>query len=318
MGGLRAWVLTEGHIGMENQALGLAEAMGLAPEVKRLRPRFPWSRLPPRLWFAPLRSPGREGDRLEPPWPDLLITCGKRAVAPSIAIRRASRGKTFTVHVQDPPARAHAFDLVVVPEHDSLRGDNVFVTQAAVHRVTPAKLAAAAERFAPELADLPRPIVAVLIGGSNRRYRLTPAAAADIAEGLARLCSVHGAGLAVTASRRTGAENEAVLRRRLADLPAVMWDGSGENPYFGYLGLADAIVVTCDSVSMASEACATGKPLYVVELEGGSRRIGRFHRNLRRAGITRPFTGALERWSYARPDDTARAATEVKRRMGLA
>ncbi len=309
------WVLTEGHIGTENQALGLAEAFGADPVIKRVYPRFPWRRLPPRLWLGALHSPRRAGDRLLPPWPDLLITCGKRAAGVSVAIKRASRGRTFTVHVQTPPLRASRFDLVVVPEHDSLRGDNVFVTRAAVHRVTPARLEDAAKRFGERLAHLPRPLVAVLIGGSNRRHRLTPAITERIAEDLLSLARTAGAGLAVTPSRRTGEENVAILRRRLVGVPAEIWDGEGENPYFAYLALADAIVVTCDSVSMASEAISTGKPVYVIALEGRSRRIDAFHAALKSDGITRPFDGTLARWTYVPPGDTARAAAEIARRL---
>jgi mitochondrial fission protein ELM1 len=105
------------------------------------------------------------------------------------------------------------------------------------------------------------------------------------------------------------------LRDKLADVPAVIWDGSGENPYFAYLGLADHIVVTADSVSMVSEACSTGKPVYVVELEGGSQKFRRFHEGLRSDGITREFTGVLANWRYAPLDDTQRAAAEVRRRL---
>jgi mitochondrial fission protein ELM1 len=307
------WVLTEGHIGMVNQAVGLAEAMGLTPVVKRLAIRAPWKYLPPRLWLGALDAPGPGGDRLTPPWPDLVISCGKRAVAPALAVKRASGGRTLAVHIQNPPVDPARFDLVVAPEHDGLSGPNVFVTRAAVHRVTPQKLAEAAQRFAPALAHLPRPLVAVLIGGSNGRHRLTPEVMARVADQLAALARDHGIGLAVTPSRRTGAENEAILRDRLKGLAAVIWDGRGDNPYFGYLGLADAVVVTADSVSMVSEAISTGKPVYVVDLPGASRRIDRFHETLRQAGIARRFEGRIESWSYAPPDDTARAAAEVWR-----
>lgn len=309
------WVLTEGHIGAENQALGLAEALGADPVVKRIHPRFPWRALPPRLWLGALHSPGRGSDRLKPPWPDVLITCGKRAAGISVAIKRASRRHTFTVHVQQPPLPAGRFDLLVVPEHDAMRGENVFVTRAAVHRVTPARLEDAAKRFGERLAYLPRPLVAVLIGGSNRRHRLTPAITERIAKDMLSLARTAGAGLAVTPSRRTGEENVAILRRRLVGVPAEIWDGEGENPYFAYLALADAIVVTCDSVSMASEAISTGKPVYVIALEGASRRIDAFHAALKSDGITRPFDGTLARWTYVPPDDTARAAAEIERRL---
>jgi uncharacterized protein len=315
MSNLSCWVLTEGHIGMVNQAVGLAEAMGLEPDIKRIAVRAPWKYLPPRLWLGALSAAGPGGDRLAPPWPDLVIRCGKRSVAPALAIRRASGGRTVAVHIQTPPVDPRRFDLVVAPAHDGLIGENVFVTQAAVHRVTPARLEAAATRFAPSLAHLPRPLVAVLIGGSNGRHRLTPDVMARVAGQLAALCRDRGVGLAVTPSRRTGAENEAILRDRLKGLQAVIWDGTGVNPYFGYLGLADAVVVTADSVSMVSEAISTGKPVYVVDLPGASRRIDMFHGALREAGITRRFDGQLDSWTYTPPDDTARAAAEIWRRI---
>ena len=156
------WVLTEGHIGAENQALGLAEALGADPVIKRIHPRLLWRHLPPPLWLGALHAPGRGSDPLKPPWPDVLISCGKRAASVSVAIRRASRRHTFTVHVQEPRQSADHFDLLVVPEHDAMRGENVFVTRAAVHRVTPARLEDAAQRFGERLAHLPRPLVAVL------------------------------------------------------------------------------------------------------------------------------------------------------------
>ncbi len=311
----RCWVLTEGHIGMENQALGVAEALGAAITVKRLRPRAPWKWLPPRLWLAPLRAPGPDGDALAPPWPDLIITCGKRAVAPALAIRRLSGGRCFAAHIQVPPVRPDRFDLIVVPAHDPLRGPNVLVTQAAVHRVTPDKLAAAAAALAPSVAHLPRPLVTVLIGGANGRYRLTPAIARHLGEQLRALAVEEGVGLLITPSRRTGAENEAALRAGLGDAPALVWDHAGENPYFGWLGLADHVLVTCDSVSMTSEALATGKPVHVIPLEGSSKRIDRFHERLHAAGITRRFEGRLDHWSYAPPGDTAAVAENIARRL---
>jgi hypothetical protein len=98
-------------------------------------------------------------------------------------------------------------------------------------------------------------------------------------------------------------------------MPAFIWDGAGENPYFGLLGLADAVLVTADSVSMVSEAAASGKPVHVVDLDGGSAKFARFHAGMRAAGITRPFAGAIEAWRCSPPDDTARAGAEIRRRL---
>ena len=314
------WVLSDGKAGTENQCLGLAEALGLAPEVKRLEPRPPW-RWPPASVWPPL-PPGlvlrvltQSGDALAPPWPRLLIASGKPSVGPAVAIRRLARGETFAVQVQDPRAHPGLFDLVAAPRHDHLSGANVVQTFGALHRVTAYKLDEARDRFAPEFAALPRPLVAVLIGGTSGSYRMTPAATLDLAGGLQQICKTHGAGLLVTASRRTGGANEKVLREALAGLPATFWDGRGDNPYLGYLALADAIVVTEDSVSMTSEAASTGKPVHVAALPGGSAKFHEFHAALRSDGVTRPFAGKLETWSYAPIRDTAMVAAEVVRRL---
>lgn len=311
----RTWVVTEGHTGMENQALGLAEAIGLETEIKRVRLRFPWTYVPPSLLVPPLGAVAPGTDQLAPPWPDLMITCGRRSTGLSMAVRRASQGATFTVHIQDPLVNPRHFDLVVIPAHDKLRGlgrhANVLVTRAALHRVTPARLAAAAKNFGATFAELPRPLVAVLVGGSNRYFRLTAQIMRQVAAQLADLARNHGAGLLVTTSRRTGAANEEILRDALTGLSAQIWSGDGDNPYFAYLAAADAIIVTGDSVSMTSEACSTGKPVHVIGLDGGSRRFRAFHNSLRAAGMTRPFTGALETWAYDPPDDTEKVAAEV-------
>ena len=310
------WVVTDGKPGMENQCLGLAEAMGLVPLVKRVRLRFPWKQLSPALLrFGNARSLAAGSDPIAPPWPDVLIATGRHSVSSSLAVRSAHPAG-FRIQIQDPGIRPSLFDLVVVPRHDRLRGDNVMVTAGALHRVIPAVIRAAAERFAPAFADLGRPLVAVLIGGANGAYRMDAAATTELAARLVDLAE-SGAGLLVTPSRRTGTANEAILRRALAGRSAFLWDGTGENPYFALLGLADAIVVTPDSVSMVSEACSTGKPVLIAELPGGSAKFDAFHRGLRDDGITRRFEGRLEQWSYPPLDDTARVATEIWRRLRL-
>jgi len=312
---MNCWVITDGKAGMENQCLGLAEALGAAVVVKRVHLRNPWRRLSPYLRLGARFAADGAGDPIAPPWPDIAIGCGRQAIPPLIAIRQASRKRCFTIYLQDPRISPRHFDLVVPPEHDRLRGTNVVTTRGSLHRVTPAVLAAAAARLAPAYAALPRPRVAVLIGGSSAAYHLTPIIMGDVADRLTALAR-GGAGLMVTTSRRTGADNTAILQARLAGEDNVsFWGGTGENPYFAYLGLADAIIVTCDSTNMVSEACSTGKPVHVIELEGGAAKFRRFLDGLYAAGLARPFTGALEQWSYAPLNEPARIATEVRRRM---
>lgn len=310
------WAVHDGKIGMANQVLGLAEAVaavlnGTVVE-KRLALRSPWRWLPPQAWVMPLAALGPAGDRLAPPWPDILISCGRLATAPARAAKRASGGRIFWVQVQDSRYARSETDLIVMPRHDGNGGANTFVTLGAVHRVTPTRLAEGARCFGPTLATLKRPLVAVLLGGDNRVYRLTPEQLSTLIGQLATLAT-QGYGLAITTSRRSGSRIAAVLRQALPG--AFIWSGDGENPYFGMLALADAIIVTADSVNMVSEAAATGKPIHVVELAGGSAKFARFHAAMREIGATRPFAGTIERWSYVSPDDTARAAAEVARRI---
>ncbi len=308
-----AWVISDGTIGMEIQSLGLARAIGVEPVLKRVAPRLPWRALPARAWVFPFLALGPGSAPLAPPWPDLVIGTGRVAAAFSSAIRRASGGRSFTVQMQNPHLPPDRFDLIVVPEHDGYAAANAVVTLGSMHQITPGRLAEARAAWAPRFAHLKRPLVVVLVGGSNRRYRLDLEAATRLGADLAPLARDHG--LAITPSRRTGKENEAALAAALAGTDAYVWDGVSENPYLGLLSLADAIIVTPDSTNMATEALATGKPVHVVQLPGRPGKFGVFHALLEKRGYTRPFRGRIESWTYAPPDDTGRVAALVRARL---
>jgi mitochondrial fission protein ELM1 len=305
------WLLYDGKVGLRSQVVGVAEAVGLPFEEKKLSIRYPWKGLPPLLWWNATAAASHAGHRLTPPWPSLVIAAGGRSSAPALAIRRKNHGRTVVVQIQDPKIPPSRFDLMIVADHDKVRGPNVMVSLGAVHPVTPAKLAAGAAAWAPRLAHLPHPRIAVVIGGDNGVYRLTPEVTTRIADQLAALVR-DGAGLMITTSRRTGAEAEAILRARLTGPQVEIWSGTGENPYFGYLGLADHILVTADSISMITEASASGKPVHVLPLEGGSKKFERFHQAMRAAGITRPFDGSLQSWHYTTQDDTGAAGARIR------
>jgi mitochondrial fission protein ELM1 len=311
------WVVTDGKIGMVSQAMGLAEAVGFAIAAKTIRPAAPWRWLPAGFWPPGASGIGGGSDPMDGPPPDLLISCGRHAVGPALWMKRRHRDRPFLVHIQHPRVRPSRFDLVVAPMHDGLSGPNVLQVTGSLHGVTQAKLTAAARRFAPAYRNLRRPLVAVLVGGSNSVYSMTEPAVARLADGLRQLADTHGAGLLITLSRRTDPDAEKRLRETLAGTSAEIWDGEGENPYLGYLGLADAVVVTCDSVNMISEACATGKPVYIADLPGrGDSKFAAFHAAVMKAGVARRFEGRLENWSYPPLDETARVAAEVRRRVG--
>ncbi len=306
------WILSEQYAGLQAQALGLAEAASLTPELRVLAPRAPWSWVPPALWHLPLASvPARA---LAPPWPELVIGCGGVAAPIGAAFRR--RGLQ-ALHVQHPRIDPRRFDVVVVNRHDELTGPNVIVTRTALHRVTSGRLEEAARIWAPRLAHLPRPLVAVLVGGTNGRFRLDAPVGQALAAQLAGMMRADRVGVALTPSRRTDPAVKAALATELLPLGGWIWDGAGDNPYFGLLALADACVVTMDSVSMVSEAVATAAPVMVADLPGKSRRIGLFTQGLIGDGRIRPFAGRLEMWPVRPLNDTAEAADEVRRRLGF-
>jgi mitochondrial fission protein ELM1 len=305
---LKTWIVTDGGAGFEVQARGIAEALGVSPEIKRVKQQAPWRWLAP---WGPVIDPGN----LLPPWPDLVIAAGRQSIPFARMIRRRAKGQTFVAVLQDPRVPASWFDFVWVPAHDKLRGPNVLATIVSPHRITPERLAEDAQRIAPVIAQLPHPRIAVLLGGTNAVFRFDEAAAARVADELVAAAKEAGAGLMVTPSRRTGARQGDIIRERIKAVPSVMWNGEGDNPYFGYLGSADAIAVTCDSVNMVGEAVGTGKPVHVIELEGGSAKWTRFLSALYASGAARSFKGRFENWSYTSLNATQDIADAIQKAL---
>jgi hypothetical protein len=317
--GLTCWTLTEGHAGMEVQTAALAQALGLDAAVKRAPAPRALGWLPARLWPLPLAIANARGAGLAPPWPDVLITCGRRSVPLALAVRRASlragRG-TFTVHIQNPRVPLALFDAVVVPSHDGITGANVVTCLGSIHGLTPERLRAEAAAAGSRFAQLARPLVTVLVGGANRAYGIGAREIAQLADNLVALAERQGCGLAVVPSRRTGAGNIDILRARLSGTGAYVWDGVESNPYLALIGAADALVVTCDSVNMVCEAAASEKPVYVMMYPGTSARFDAFHHAMRARGHVRAFDGAIDfGWTPEPLREIRAAAAEVARRI---
>lgn len=270
----RTWLLLGRKAGDNAQLLALAEALGFPFETRRLAYRS--TELATNLLAGPsLLGVAREGsDRLEPPWPGLVLSAGRRSepVARWIREQAGGRGRVKLVHVGRPWAPLPEFDLVVTtPQYDLPKAPNVLRNEAPLHRVTPGRLAAARETWAPRLAHLPGPRVAVFLGGHSGPYTFDREAGALLGHHAARLARELGGSLLVTTSARTPTDAVDAFEARLDDVPRSVfhWRGGGENPYFGFLALADRIVVTCDSMSMLVEAIATGRPVLVFDLARG-------------------------------------------------
>lgn len=312
---LIAWVLTDGKAGDELQALSVAEALGLDPEIRRVRPRPPFTWLMPWGPIDPRERPGARNSPVAPPFPDIAIASGRRAVPYLRFVKRASGGRTYTVFLKDPRTGPKTADFIWSPTYDRLRGPNVLNTLTPPHRVSAERLRAARDNPNPRLAALPRPRVAVLVGGDSRHHRFTDE---DIARFLARLTALAetGAGLMMTASRRTPPALRDALVRLAGSHRGFFWDGSGENPYVALLANADAIVATADSFNMIGEAAATGAPILVFEPTGGHPKLKVFMKGLKDHGAVHPFEGRLEGTAYEPLNSTFQIAGAIA--QGLA
>lgn len=304
------WIITENLIGTRNQCIALAEAAGLQPVIKTIALRNPWKTLTPWLrHFCPSAlTPG--SDNLTGPWPDIIIASGRKAIAPALWVKKQTGNRAKLVVIQSPIIRDKHIDLVISPRHDQYSGNNVLEITGALSLITPDKLAEAKEEWRTRLETLPGPRLAVLIGGNSRTHRMTEAVTIRLADQLQALTEHYA--LMITASRRTPPEYQDYLRQHVTGPNVFFWDGSGDNPYRGFLAWADALIVTEDSVSMASEAISTGKPVYILRMEGGSARFRRFHDYLVGQGYARWFEGIIEPYNYIAPDDLKIASERIK------
>ena len=301
------WVISDGTAGMRLQAIALGEALIAADITNQTslvdiisKPSW-WLRHLPRLvLFMPkaLLSSwlGSIANRLSKDKPAIIITCGRRMAGTSIALKRLSKAHaagTRTIHIQDPRLPPHYFDILIVPQHDPARGANVLTSMASLNRLDMPKIADAANQLGEKWRTLPAPQVAVLLGGTNRRYGISATMAKDMASWLADFATKTGASLALIPSRRTPVNFITQLTAALGPLPYAVMDQTENNPYPGILGLVDAVIVTSDSVNMISEATITGLPILIAEWQSETGRIGAFHDAMMAAGHIAPLCDQL-------------------------
>ncbi|GAN91007.1 hypothetical protein Gbfr_022_051 [Gluconobacter frateurii M-2] len=310
---MKATIIAEDFAGMRAQGAGLAEKAGLEWEFRPVLIRKPWNHFPARYWPSPLK-------RIAPisisPDSRLIISIGGTGGIAGAAVAR--REGLPVVQIQNPRTALSKFDLVIANTHDGIIGENVLISRNALHPVTPQKLGVARATWEGRLKQDDRPLLSILIGGTNGRFSLGAAEAAEMADGLIAFASRNSMQAVLTPSRRTDAAALAVLKEKLIPAGIRILEGQGsDNPYLGMLACADVIAVTTDSVSMISEAAATTAPVMILPLPGKSTRIGRFVETLQDAGRIRPFSPDLEPWSVHPLDDTPTAAREMRQRLKL-
>jgi len=273
------WLVSGYRAGERTQMLALAEALGWPFVVKNLKLR-PWDFVPGLLRRRSLVGIDRRGSSsLEPPWPDLVISAGMRNEPVARWIRAQSGGHCRLVHVGRPWATYGQFDLIITtPQYRLPERANILHNTGTMHSVNPVSLAAAATRWAPEFGHLPRPFIGLLVGGDSGPYTLGRKSAARLGREASQMARRMGGSLLVTTSARTSTTATDTLADAL-DCPGYVYrwtPDSGLNPYLGILAVADQLIVTNDSVSMLSEAVATGKRIYMFDLgdRGDDFRLG--------------------------------------------
>ena len=318
---LRIWLMDDGRAGFRAQTIGLGAAVAqkLAAMADADTPQIISKTLSAASWTAKI-FPTMAAAYVAPSVaeneipPDMIIACGSAAVVPALAARR--RYGAFVAYVQRPPVAAALFDTVVCGYHDRLSGDNVLPIIGSVGGIHATDLARRRAAARQKFAALSPPYIAVLVGGENRAFALTPSDCQNLA---AQLRAVAG-GLLITTSRRTGMANIAALTDAFNAADCHFFVGGEDNPYIDMLAAADYFVVTGDSVNMLSEACTTGKPVYIFPLRqkfgrtGAAAKFYDFHDFLIKHGHARRWCEKLEDWQPLALDETTRAADFIVRR----
>lgn len=289
----RVWVLADDRAGNRAQCLGVADRLGVPYEVKEIRYNALVS-LPNALLGASLLGVTRASkSALKAPWPDVVIAAGRRTAAVARHIKRKSPA-TKLMQLMWPDTAPDAFDCIVLPSHDRDHKDtgNILRVLGAPHRITAGVLAEARGKWQGRLQEYPAPRIALLAGGGSKHGVFAPSDWKKLGHLAAGFARNTGGSLLVTTSRRTGKEGESSLKAALNNIPHHVygWQAGGENPYLGYLALADAVIVTADSISMCSEACASGKPVYLFQPSTLAGKHARFINTLIANGYAFPFS----------------------------
>lgn len=325
---MHIWVLTDGKAGDLQSCLGVAERLRIiwpadagivTIEQRVVEPRAPWLWLMPHGPVSPFAERGSAGDPLRPPYPDVAIASGRRAVAYLRALKHRAPD-CLTVFLKDPKTSRHGADLVWVPGHDRLRGDNVLVSDLAPHRISPELLAQHRADPPAQISNLPRPRLAVVLGGPARNTVYSQNDLAVFTAALSQLANQAGS-LMVTGSRRTPANWIEMIAGITNRRPGLVWTPAAEtpNPYLDFLSHADALVVTADSHNMVSEALATGVAVHIFAPERLSPKLAKFVKSVFAHNLAVPIGKTAPRTLELTPqkpiDSAAIIAEEIRGRL---
>ena len=315
MNKLKGILLTEGMHGMISQVEGLAKALDINFSHHTVETKGIWKIIPPK--FTPITD--RVFKKIDCKDIDIIISCGRKSIIPSIFLKKNLKKKIFTIHIQNPKVNLGNFDLIVVPEHDNLDGDNVLKTKGAIHYLTSEEIENNKEYLfgiSRNLKD--RNIISLIIGGPTQYYDYSDRNIQEIFSKVNYLVKDNNLSLVVIPSMRTPKGTIEHAKIYFGNDHLVL-DNVDKKAYLSALSISTHIVVTCDSSSMISEAALTGKPIYIANIPAkkSDKRFKNFRKLFQEMKIIRELGEKLENWNYEKLDETNRIANIIKDKIQL-
>ena len=307
---LKALLLTQGMHGMISQTEGLAKALKLNFKHQKIKLKPFWNFIPPKI------TPISENLLTEKFVCDckIVISCGRKSVIPSAALKKRFGKEIFNIHIQDPKVSLKHFDLIISPEHDNIKGDNVLTTKGSIHYLTKKEITDNSKYL--RLDKGKKKVVAFIIGGPNKYYNYSEEQIHFIFNKIKNLFTPDKFKIVIIPSYRTP---ERIIKKAFNTFGFNhhVVKTIDKKAYLSSLALADYIIVTCDSTSMISEAAVTGKPVYTAMMKPNRsiRRFKSFYNQFKELGIIKELTDSIDSWSYDKLDEVNRIAPLIKEKM---
>ncbi len=313
MAKLKALLLTEGYHGMISQVEGLAKALQAEFQHKIVRLNWPWNFIPPKL--TPISEIILKDKHYinENKSFDLVISCGRKSVIPSAIIKKKNTN-IFTIHIQDPKINYKNFDVIIAPEHDDLKGENVISSKGSIHYITQSEIEKAKNYLVNKFHN--ENVVSLILGGPSKYYSFSNEDLTQVFRKIKSNFISQGYKALVIPSMRTPKRIIDLAMKEFVKVGFVV-NTVDKQAYLSALALATNIVVTCDSTSMISEATASGKPIFVAHMKPkkNNYRFKKFFQLFKEMGITKELGDKVDNWTYNRLNEADRIATLMSKKL---
>ena len=312
MAKLKGILLTEGMHGMISQVEGLAKALDIDFTHHTVELNNFWKVFPPKMTLIS-QSVYKKIDHSDF---DVIISCGRKSVIPSIHLKSNSNKKVFNIHIQDPKVDLKHFDFIVAPEHDAIQGQNIINTKGAIHYLTENEISENKDYLSSFIKKDERKIFTLIMGGPTKYYDYSTKNMKHIFTSLYKLLKKHDFQLVVIPSMRTPINTIHYAKEFFGDNHTIIMDVD-KKAYLSALAISENIIVTCDSSSMISEAALTGKPIYIASIlpKKNDKRFQKFRNLFRELNIIRNLGEEVENWNYLKLDETNRVANIIKQKI---